>query len=221
MLIHAIFPCRAVPSLAIRPSGLGTHYSRRTSVSESVCPSSMPRSSIGHIVQVKVIAIVVVRLAHHDLLILIKGVPVMQEKNPHSMLPSQQTYYTIMTSLLRQTTSFWRNYVKMTSSWRYNDVVIITSSVRSTSVGSRYGSAFRFDITFALRMWPLVARLCLHKKVCFWCQCICHPGGQRDWGFIHRKLRLSRPFAEINYRDTLGFSAYLERFVKNTQRQHE
>ena len=42
---------------------------------------------------------------------------------------TQQTHYVIMTSLLRKATSFWRNYVKMTSFWRHSDV-IITSCVR-------------------------------------------------------------------------------------------
>ena len=42
---------------------------------------------------------------------------------------SHRTYDLMITSLLRQTTLFWRNDVKMTSFWRYNDV-IITSYVR-------------------------------------------------------------------------------------------
>ena len=46
---------------------------------------------------------------------------------------TQQTHYAIMTSLLRQTTSFCRNYVKMTSFWRNNDV-IITSCVQWVSL---------------------------------------------------------------------------------------
>ena len=45
------------------------------------------------------------------------------------VVSTQQTHCAIITSLLRQTTSFWRNYIKMTSCWHYNDV-IITSCLR-------------------------------------------------------------------------------------------
>ena len=52
---------------------------------------------------------------------------------------SQQTHYAIMTSLLVKTTIFCCNYVKMTSFWRYKDV-IASSRIRWVAMLARGGN---------------------------------------------------------------------------------